>query len=136
MLTRRRECPKQVLPRADITTKDFRTWAGTMNCAEYLREFGPAKTIKEAERNIVRAIDHTAKRLGNTRTVCRKYYIHPMLIEAYLKGHILPPMPRRTSRVRRKPGAKLRKHEEQVLAFLRERGKGKGRASNSNKREP
>ena len=121
---------------ADITTKDFRTWAGTMNCAEYLREFGPAKTINEAERNIVRAIDHTAKRLGNTRTVCRKYYIHPMLIEAYLKGHILPPMPRRTSRVRRKPGAKLRKHEEQVLAFLRERGKGKGRASNSNKREP
>ena len=110
---------------ADITTKDFRTWAGTMNCAEYLREFGPAKTIKEAERNIVRAIDHTAKRLGNTRTVCRKYYIHPTLIEAYLKGHILPPMPRRTSRMRRKPGGKLRKHEKHVLAFLRATGKGK-----------
>ena len=96
-----------------------------MSCAEYLREFGPAKTKKEAERNVVRAIDHTAKRLGNTRTVCRKYYIHPTLIEAYLKGHILPPMPRRTSRMRRKPGGKLRKHEKHVLAFLRATGKGK-----------
>src|SRR6266850_2602506 len=120
---------------ADVTTKDFRTWAGTMNCAEYLREFGPAKTKKEAERNVVRAIDHASKRLGNTRTVCRKYYIHPALIEAYLKGQILPPMPRRTSRVRRKPGGKLRKHEKQVLTFLRERGKGKGKPSNSNKRK-
>ena len=88
-------------------------------------EFGPAKTKKEAEHNVVRAIDHTAKRLGNTRTVCRKYYIHPTLIEAYLKGHILPPMPRRTSRMRRKPGGKLRKHEKHVLAFLRATGKGK-----------
>jgi DNA topoisomerase I len=110
---------------ADITAKDFRTWAGTMNCAEYLREFGPAKTKKEAERNVVRAIDHTAKRLGNTRAVCRKYYIHPTLVETYLQGHTLPPLPPRTSRVFRKPGGKLRKHEAQVLAFLRKMGKGK-----------
>jgi DNA topoisomerase I len=111
---------------ADVTAKDFRTWAGTMDCAEYLREFGPAKTKKEAERNVVRAIDHTAKRLGNTRTVCRKYYIHPTLIAAYLEGHVLSPIPRRRSRVRRQPGGKLRKHEAQVLDFLRKMGKRKG----------
>jgi len=106
---------------ADVTAKDFRTWAGTMDAAEYLRECGPARTKKDAERNVVRAIDHTAKRLGNTRTVCRKYYIHPALIEAYLQGEILPPMPKHSQRLPRKPGGKLRKHEEQVLDFLRAR---------------
>jgi DNA topoisomerase-1 len=106
---------------AEVTAKDFRTWAGTMDAAGYLREFGPAKTRREAERNVIKAIDHTAKRLGNTRTVCRKYYIHPVLIEAYLNGETLPPAPQRKRRGPRKPGGKLRKHEEQVLAFLRAR---------------
>lgn len=106
---------------AEVTAKDFRTWAGTMDAAEYLREFGPARTKKEAEHNVVRAIDHTAKRLGNTRTVCRKYYIHPALIDAYLAGDVLPPTPNRTKRLPRKPGGKLRKHEEQVLEFLKSR---------------
>ncbi len=106
---------------ADVTAKDFRTWAGTMDAAAYLREFGPALTKKEAERNVVKAVDHTAKRLGNTRTVCRKYYIHPALLDAYLAGEMLPPMPKRKAHVPRKPGGKLRKHEEQVLEFLRRR---------------
>jgi DNA topoisomerase-1 len=110
---------------AEITTKDFRTWAGTMTCAEYLRQVGTAKTKNEAERNVVRGVDHTAKRLGNTRAVCRKHYIHPTIIETYLEGHTLPPMPVRTSRVSRKPGGKLRKHEAQVLAFLKKMAKEK-----------
>jgi DNA topoisomerase I len=106
---------------ADVTAKDFRTFAGTMDCAEFLRECGPAKNKKEAERNVVRAIDHTAKRLGNTRSVCRKYYIHPALIEAYLDGEVLPPTPKKRRFLPRMPGGKLRKHEEQVLDFLRAR---------------
>ena len=105
----------------DVTAKDFRTFAGTMDCADYLREFGPAKNKKEAEQNVVRAIDHTAKRLGNTRAVCRKYYIHPALIEAYLDGEMLPRNRKRSGLVERVPGGKLRKHEEQVLSFLRAR---------------
>jgi DNA topoisomerase-1 len=106
---------------ADVTAKDFRTWAGTMDAAAYLRECGPAQTKKEAERNVVTAVDHTAKRLGNTRSVCRKYYIHPALLDAYLAGEVLPPTPRRRVHLPRKPGGKLRKHEEQVLDFLRAR---------------
>ncbi|MEO5567282.1 MAG: DNA topoisomerase IB [Gemmatimonadaceae bacterium] len=106
---------------ADITAKDFRTWAGTMIAAEVLRDMGPADTIKQAEKNIVAAIDQTASRLGNTRTVCRKYYIHPTLITAYLKGDVLPPLQRRHVKVRH-PGGKLRKHERDVLDFLREHG--------------
>ena len=106
---------------ADLTAKDFRTWAGTMIGAQILRDTGPATTKKEAERNVVEAIDHAASRLGNTRTVCRKYYIHPLVIEAYLRGEVLPPSRKQTKRLPRKPGGRLRKHEEEVLAFLRAR---------------
>jgi DNA topoisomerase-1 len=106
---------------AEITAKDFRTWAGTMIAAEVLRATGPAASLKEAEKNVVAAIDRTAEHLGNTRTVCRKYYIHPTLIDAYLKGVVLPPLARRRVKVRQ-PGGKLRKHERDVLAFLKENG--------------
>jgi DNA topoisomerase-1 len=106
---------------AEITAKDFRTWAGTMIAAEVLRNTGPAKTVKQANRNIVEAIDETATRLGNTRAVCRKYYIHPTLVESYLRHEVLPPMGRQRVAVRR-PGGKLRRHEAEVLAFLRDQG--------------
>ena len=105
----------------DVTAKDFRTWAGTMIAAQILRDIGPAATRKEAERNVVEAIDHTASRLGNTRTVCRKYYVHPALIDAYLSGEMLPPSPQRTKHSARKPGGRLRKHEVEVLTFLKAR---------------
>ena len=104
-----------------FTAKDFRTWAGTMIAAEYLRRMGAAPTIKQANRNVVAAIDYTARRLGNTRAVCRKYYIHPTLIAAYLEGVVLPPQRQRQQTVRR-PGGKLRRHEAEVLAFLRDQG--------------
>ncbi|TMG78155.1 MAG: DNA topoisomerase IB [Betaproteobacteria bacterium] len=55
----------------DITAKDFRTWAGTMLAARELFALGPAKSQREAERNMIRAVDAVAKRLGNTRAVCR-----------------------------------------------------------------
>jgi DNA topoisomerase-1 len=105
----------------ELTAKDFRTWAGTMLAAEALRKTGPARTKKEAERNIVAAVDLTAKRLGNTRSVCRKYYIHPALIEAYLEGSVLPPLPERKWSSRKTHGPTLRQHELDVLAFLKAR---------------
>jgi DNA topoisomerase-1 len=108
----------------DITAKDFRTWAGTMLVAEALRKTGPAETRREAEKNIVAAVDITAKRLGNTRSVCRKYYIHPALIEAYLEGSVLPPLPERKWSARKSQGPTLRQHEMDVLAFIKARLKG------------
>ena len=111
----------------EVTAKDFRTWAGTMLAAEALRAIGPADTKKEAERNIVSAVDMTAKRLGNTRSVCRKYYIHPALIEAYLEGSVLPPLPERRWNQRKSKGPTLRQHEMDVLAFLKARLKPKSR---------
>src|SRR4029077_3658044 len=77
----------------DVTAKDFRTWGGTMLAAVELRTAGPAASRSEAERNIIKAIDAVSERLGNTRAVCRKYYIHPALLEAYLMGHTVPQPP-------------------------------------------
>ncbi|MDQ6888362.1 MAG: DNA topoisomerase IB [Gemmatimonadota bacterium] len=105
----------------DVTAKDFRTWAGTMLTAEALRSIGVAPTRREAERNVARAIDQTAVRLGNTRSVCRKYYIHPALIEAYLDGCMLPPEPEQSWSERRQQSATLRQYEADVLDFLRAR---------------
>ncbi len=124
----------QEITGSDITAKDFRTWAGTMLVAEALRSMGAADTRREAEKNIVLAVDKTAKMLGNTRSVCRKYYIHPVLIQAYLEGAVLPPLPERTWSPRtsaQKPsdGPMLRRHEADVLAFIRSRLKPPAKAA-------
>jgi DNA topoisomerase-1 len=111
----------------DITAKDFRTWAGTMLAAETLRAMGAAGTKREAEKNIISAVDLAAKRLGNTRSVCRKYYIHPALIEAYLEGSVLPPLPERKWNARKVRGPVLRQHELDVLGFLKARIKSRNR---------
>jgi DNA topoisomerase-1 len=106
----------------DITAKDFRTWGGTMLAAVELRRLGAAASRREADRNIIAAIDAVAERLGNTRAVCRKYYVHPALLQAYLLGHTVPHPPALTPRTRRKqPGAALRRDEVLVLQFLQER---------------
>jgi len=106
----------------DVTAKDFRTWAGTIFAATELRQLGPATNERDARRNIVRAIDVVSQQLGNTRAVCRKYYIHPAVIEAYLDGTIAPtpaPVPS-PARRRERPTAALRREEIAVLQFLQE----------------
>jgi DNA topoisomerase-1 len=107
----------------DVTAKDFRTWGGTMLAAVELRAAGPAASRREADRNILRAIDAVAERLGNTRTVCRKYYVHPGLLRAYLMGETVPlaEPPGRQANRRRRPEAALRRDEIAVLQFLQQR---------------
>jgi DNA topoisomerase I len=106
----------------DITAKDFRTWGGTMLAAVELRRLGEAASRREADRNVIAAIDAVAERLGNTRAVCRKYYVHPALLQAYLLGHTVPNPPPLSRKARRKqPGAALRRDEVLVLQFLQER---------------
>ncbi len=105
-----------------VTAKDFRTWGGSILAAVALRAAGPAPNKKEALGNIIRAIDAVAERLGNTRTVCRKYYVHPALLHAYLQGltaaaSVTAP-PRRSKRRRAVPA--LRRDEVAVLQFLHE----------------
>ena len=70
----------------DFTAKDFRTWAGTVLAAQALAEVERFSSNAEAKRNVVKAIESVAKRLGNTRAVCRKCYIHPAILDAYMDG--------------------------------------------------
>ena len=104
----------------DVTAKDFRTWGGTMLAALELRTMGRASSRSEADRNIIRAIDAVAERLGNTRAVCRKYYVHPGLLQAYHLG-LTVPAPKPVRRRRERPEAALRRDEVAVLQFLQER---------------
>lgn len=112
----------RVLSTREITAKDFRTWGGTMEAAVALHQMGPAASRRQADRNIVRALDAVAERLGNTRAVCRKYYVHPGLLEAYHMG-LIPPVPSMAlprGRRRRLSAAALRRDEVALLQFLRE----------------
>src|SRR5205814_3934085 len=98
----------------DITAKDFRTWGGTMLAAVEMRRLGPPASRREAIRNVVAGLDAVAERLGNTPAVCRKYYVHPALIHAYMMGETVP-QPAPTRRRRHGRSAALRGDEVLVL---------------------
>lgn len=67
----------------DFTAKDFRTWAGTLQAFVAFSEIGVDEDESNVKKNIVSALDKVAEKLGNTRTVCKKYYVHPKLISQY-----------------------------------------------------
>jgi DNA topoisomerase-1 len=106
---------------ADITAKDFRTWTGTVLAARALAEFEAADTKARAKKNVTRAIEHVSARLGNTPTICRKCYIHPEIVTAYLDGGLLLDIPNDISCQLRDAEAALRPDEAAVLSFLRTR---------------
>jgi len=69
----------------DFTAKDFRTWSGSVQALLAFRSIEPCDTETGRKKNIVAALDAVAAHLGNTRTVCRKYYVHPVIIDLYEK---------------------------------------------------
>src|SRR5438445_4348790 len=75
----------------DVTAKDFRTWAGTLLAACALSEMSGFESESEAKRNLAAAIASVAHRLGHTRAVCRRSYIHPAVIETFLDGKPIEP---------------------------------------------
>ncbi|MGQ0547768.1 MAG: DNA topoisomerase IB [Betaproteobacteria bacterium] len=83
----------------EFTSKDFRTWAGTLLCTRELRRLGPPSSDADGRRKVAQAVECVAKALGNTRAVCRKCYIHPRVIESYLT---LRRRPLRARRLRRR----------------------------------
>ncbi|MBR9846917.1 MAG: DNA topoisomerase IB, partial [Algicola sp.] len=70
----------------EFTAKDFRTWSASVIFFETLMDFNRPTSDKDIKDNILSALDVTAKSLGNTRNVCRNYYVHPILVEAYEKN--------------------------------------------------
>jgi len=67
----------------DFTAKDFRTWSGTVQALIAFKDLGLSETQAETKRNIVAALELVSNLLGNTRTVCKKYYVHPLIISLY-----------------------------------------------------
>jgi len=67
----------------DFSAKIFRTWAGSLHALQEFRHAGEAVTVTEVKKNINMVLDYVSGKLGNTRTVCRKYYVHPGLITLY-----------------------------------------------------
>jgi len=68
---------------ADFSTKDFRTWAGTLEAFIAFKEKGIPETVSEQKKITVEVLDIVSKHLGNTRTVCKKYYVHPAILTLY-----------------------------------------------------
>jgi len=70
----------------DFTAKDFRTWAGSVSALYAFKEVGEFDNVTECRKKIVSVLDEVAINLGNTRTVCKKYYVHPTIIKSYEDG--------------------------------------------------
>jgi DNA topoisomerase-1 len=105
----------------DFTAKDFRTWAGTALAAQALQEFEDFDTQAAAKRNITHAIERVAQRLGNTKAVCRKCYIHPAVIDAYMDRSLVATLKERTEIELRQSLSRMPAEEAAVLALLQQR---------------
>jgi DNA topoisomerase I len=101
----------------DFTAKDFRTWNGTVLAADVLHKMEPCASIASRKKNIVRAVEKVADHLGNTVAVCRKCYIHPALLDAYLADTLDRNLKHGS------PIAGLSQNEASVLRFLRKTGR-------------
>jgi DNA topoisomerase-1 len=105
----------------DFTAKDFRTWAGTVLAAAALQEFQDFDSQAAGKRNVTQAIEHVAQRLGNTKAICRKCYVHPAVIDAFLDRSLVKTLRRRTEQELRLRLPRLSAEEAAVLALLQER---------------
>jgi DNA topoisomerase-1 len=113
------------ITREDFTAKDFRTWVGTVLAAVALRECGPCRSPAKGKRTVSTALEAVAGVLGNTRAVCRKSYVHPVVIDAYLDGSLERAF--RSGSTRARNGDGLRADEQAVLALLTRRAPAAGR---------
>ena len=95
----------------EFTSKDFRTWAGTVLCARALCALPPPRSRNERRRSVVRAVEAVARKLGNTEAVCRKCYIHPAVVASYERGEL--------QHVMRASAQRGRSGESDVVAVLR-----------------
>jgi len=73
---------------AEFTAKDFRTWAGTLNILQAFKTLGEAECDADCKKNVIAALDEVSSQLGNTRTVCKKYYVHPGIIRLYEENNL------------------------------------------------
>jgi DNA topoisomerase-1 len=106
---------------SDITAKDFRTWAGTLLAALALHELKEFDSAAQAKRNVRSAIERVAARLGNTVAICRKCYVHPEVLDAYLDRNLVLEIRSRVEKELREDIEGLQPEEAAVLALLQSR---------------
>ncbi len=106
----------------EFSAKDFRTWAGTVNALRLLVELEPCESEKELKKNVNTILDEVSHKLGNTRTVCRKHYVHPQILEAY-ECRDLNPYIKNKGRYRQTSPNGLDGVEKLLLKFLNDQVK-------------
>ena len=106
---------------AEVTAKDFRTWAGTVLAYRALKAQAAADDARSAQRNVVEAVKQTALQLGNTPAVARRSYVHPAIVDAYLDGSFRGALLEAAEAKVSPPSAADRAEEREVVALLRRR---------------
>jgi DNA topoisomerase-1 len=107
----------------DFTAKDFRTWAGTVFAMDALQNLGEAENQTQAKKKVGQAIEVAAEHLGNTKTICRKCYVHPAVVDAYLEGTLLTSLSQQHDESA-SDASGLRPEETHVLQFLKQQAEG------------
>ncbi len=109
----------KVLAEKEFTTKDFRTWSGTVQSLIAFKEAGEFKTESESKKKIVEVLDKVAEHLGNTRTVCKKYYVHPSIVDMYGSSALQPFLAKLDTREMKGSKAGLIPEEKLLLQILK-----------------
>jgi DNA topoisomerase-1 len=99
------------------SAKDFRTWGGTLRAATVLAEIGRARNEREAKRNVAMAMRLVSSELGNTPTICRKSYVHPIIVARYLDEGDTISLPRARRHASNR-GLAHSPEERALIAFL------------------
>jgi DNA topoisomerase I len=105
--------------RADVSAKDFRTWAGTVLAYRALRATAVPATEHATRRAVVAVVRATAERLGNTAAVCRRSYIHPAVLDAYTDGRIGGALMKAVDSLPGAPAPSTPSEARAVIAILR-----------------
>jgi len=104
------------------TSKDIRTWGGTVRAATILADLGPAKSEAEAKKNVVLACKLVSTELGNTPAVCRSAYIHPAVFDRYMQGKTIAPLMREAPRPDDQNPGRFYPEEAALMRFLEKWG--------------
>jgi len=97
-----------------FSTKDMRTWSGSVHAIQGLIEAGAAENQALRNKKIVEVLDRVSNQLGNTRTVCKNYYVHPLILQLYESGEFEKHMNRSPL-----PGQWLNPEEKLLLRILK-----------------
>jgi len=116
---------------AEFSAKDFRTWGGTLLAAMHLADMGKPEDQKQAKHNIIQAARRVAEHLGNTATVCRSCYIHPIVFEKYNEGVTLEQFRPKAERLIHRLQPEYEPEEAALLKLLGARANNKASSNGS-----